>query len=63
LHQIGSSRGSVVVTQYSAESLPTLNVTAALTDTVFGLDQLVAQAPVISLYMVMLSEFTDRATK
>jgi hypothetical protein len=56
---IGSSRGSVVVSQHAAQSLTALDVTTTPADAILRFDQHVAETLVVPLDMVMLGELTD----
>ena len=58
-----SSRGSVVVPQHPAESLPTLDAAVAFPDTLLGLDQRVVQTLVVPLDVVVLGELPDGTPK
>jgi len=57
--EVTSGRASVVVLQHATESFAALDLTSDGTDIIARIDELVAEALMVSLAVVMLDVFTN----
>ena len=59
----GSRRPSVVVLEYTTETLRAFDLSSNSTDLIPGLDQLIAKPPMVPLRVVVLHVFTNGILK